>query len=94
MMKPVSEKDGFIRALKIWPLIYHKLVRPIILREWFPILTEIRAMLDERGMFCSSFWVSYPDLPTKTRNIGRKVCSRSLDSSHSAFYVESCPKIG
>jgi len=31
---------------------------------------EIRAMLDERGMFCSSFGVSYPDLTTKTREVG------------------------
>jgi sugar phosphate isomerase/epimerase len=31
---------------------------------------EIRSMLDERGMFCSSFGVSYPDLTTKTREVG------------------------
>ncbi|MBV5314152.1 MAG: sugar phosphate isomerase/epimerase [Prolixibacteraceae bacterium] len=31
---------------------------------------EIRKMLDERGMFCSSFGVSYPDLTTKTREVG------------------------
>jgi len=31
---------------------------------------EIRAMLDDRGMFCSSFGVSYPDLTTKTREAG------------------------
>ncbi len=31
---------------------------------------EIRTMLDERGMFCSSFGVSYPDLTTKTREVG------------------------
>ena len=33
--------------------------------------SEIRAMLDERGMFCSSFGVGYPDLTTKTREIGQ-----------------------
>jgi sugar phosphate isomerase/epimerase len=31
---------------------------------------EIRKMLDDRGMFCSSFGVSYPDLTTKTREVG------------------------
>lgn len=31
---------------------------------------EIRKMLDERGMFCSSFGVSYPDLTTKTTEVG------------------------
>jgi len=31
---------------------------------------EIRKMLDERGMFCSSFGVSYTDLTTKTREVG------------------------
>ncbi len=31
---------------------------------------EIRKMLDDRGMFCSSFGVSYPDLMTKTRKVG------------------------
>ncbi|MBL7968770.1 MAG: sugar phosphate isomerase/epimerase [Prolixibacteraceae bacterium] len=32
--------------------------------------SELRAMLDSRGMFCSSFGVSYPDLVTKTREVG------------------------
>jgi sugar phosphate isomerase/epimerase len=31
---------------------------------------EIRIMLDERGMKCSSFGVGYPDLTTKTREVG------------------------
>ena len=31
---------------------------------------ELRKMLDERGMFCSSFGVSYPDLVNKTREVG------------------------
>lgn len=31
---------------------------------------EIRKMLDDRSMFCSSFGVSYPDLTTKTREVG------------------------
>lgn len=31
---------------------------------------DIRKMLDERGMICSSFGVSYPDLTTKTREVG------------------------
>ena len=31
---------------------------------------EIRKMLDERGMFCSSFGFSYPDLTTKIREVG------------------------
>jgi len=31
---------------------------------------EIRKMLDERGMLCSSFGVSYPDLTNKTREVG------------------------
>jgi len=31
---------------------------------------EIRKMLDERGMFCTSFGVSYPDLTTKTAEVG------------------------
>jgi len=33
--------------------------------------SEIRKMLDERGMFCSSFGVSYPDLTNKTREVGQ-----------------------
>jgi sugar phosphate isomerase/epimerase len=32
--------------------------------------SEIRKMLDERGMICSSFGVGYPDLTTKTREVG------------------------
>ena len=32
--------------------------------------SEIRKMLDDRGMFCSSFGVGYPDLMTKTREVG------------------------
>jgi len=31
---------------------------------------DIKKMLDERGMFCSSFGVSYPDLTTKTQEVG------------------------
>ncbi len=34
---------------------------------------DIRKMLDDRGMFCSSFGVSYPDLTTKTREVGENV---------------------
>lgn len=33
--------------------------------------SDIRKMLDERGMFCSSFGVGYPDLTTKTREVGQ-----------------------
>lgn len=32
--------------------------------------SEIRKMLDDRGMFCSSFGVGYPDLMTKTHEVG------------------------
>jgi sugar phosphate isomerase/epimerase len=32
--------------------------------------SEIRKLLDNRNMFCSSFGVSYPDLTTKTREVG------------------------
>jgi sugar phosphate isomerase/epimerase len=32
--------------------------------------SEIRKMLDDRGMFCSSFGVSYTDLTTKTLEVG------------------------
>lgn len=32
---------------------------------------EIKKMLDDRGMFCSSFGVSYPDLTTKTKEVGQ-----------------------
>ena len=32
--------------------------------------SEIRKMLDDRAMFCSSFGVSYPDLTTKTSEVG------------------------
>jgi len=32
--------------------------------------SEIRKMLDDRGMVCSSFGVSYPDLTTKTKEVG------------------------
>jgi sugar phosphate isomerase/epimerase len=32
--------------------------------------SEIRKMLDDRGMNCSSFGVSYQDLTTKTREVG------------------------
>lgn len=32
--------------------------------------SEIRKMLDDRGMFCSSFGVSYPDLINKTNEVG------------------------
>ena len=31
---------------------------------------DIRKMLDDRGMYCSSFGVGYPDLTTKTREVG------------------------
>lgn len=33
--------------------------------------SDIRKMLDERGMICSSFGVSYPDLTIKTREVGQ-----------------------
>ena len=33
--------------------------------------TEIRTMLDERGMKCSSFGVSFPDLMEKTLEVGK-----------------------
>jgi len=32
--------------------------------------SEIRKMLDDRGMFCSSFGVGYPDLINKIREVG------------------------
>lgn len=32
--------------------------------------SDIRKMLDERGMICSSFGVSYPDMITKTHEVG------------------------
>jgi sugar phosphate isomerase/epimerase len=32
--------------------------------------SEIRKMLDDRGMYCSSFGVSYADLTAKTREVG------------------------
>ncbi len=32
--------------------------------------SDIRKMIDDRGMFCSSFGVGYPDLTTKTREVG------------------------
>lgn len=32
---------------------------------------ELRKLLDERDMFCSSFGVSYADLTTKTREVGQ-----------------------
>lgn len=32
---------------------------------------DIRKMLDERGMICSSFGVGYPDLTEKTREVGQ-----------------------
>lgn len=32
--------------------------------------SDIRKMLDDRNMFCSSFGVGYPDLITKTREVG------------------------
>ena len=32
--------------------------------------SDIRKMLDERGMICSSFGVSYPDITTKIREVG------------------------
>jgi sugar phosphate isomerase/epimerase len=32
--------------------------------------TEIRKMLDDRGMFCSSFGVSYPELVNKSSEVG------------------------
>jgi len=31
---------------------------------------EIRKMLDDRGMFCSSFGVGYPEITTKAREVG------------------------
>lgn len=33
--------------------------------------SDIRKMLDERRMFCSSFGVGYPDLTTKIREVGQ-----------------------
>jgi len=32
--------------------------------------SDIRKLLDERGMYCSSFGVSYPDLTNKIREVG------------------------
>jgi len=32
--------------------------------------SDIRKMLDDHGMYCSSFGVGYPDLTTKTREVG------------------------
>ena len=32
--------------------------------------SDIRKMLDDRGMYCSSFGVGYPELTTKTREVG------------------------
>lgn len=32
--------------------------------------SDIRKLLDERGMVCTSFGVGYPDLTTKTREVG------------------------
>jgi sugar phosphate isomerase/epimerase len=42
--------------------------------------SEIRKMLDDRGMFCSSFGVSYTDLTTKTLEVGAN--AKTLGASY------------
>lgn len=41
---------------------------------------DIRKMLDDRGMFCSSYGVGYPDLSTKLREVGEN--ARTLGAKY------------
>ena len=54
---------------------------------------ELRKMLDERGMRCTSFGVSYPDLVNKTSEVaqnaktfGASFRSGRMDSTRWSFY--------
>ena len=52
---------------------------------------EIRKMLDERSMFCSSFGVSYPDLTTKTREVGENAKALGANYVRVAFIAHEGP---
>ena len=52
---------------------------------------EIRKMLDERNMFCSSFGVSYPDLTTKTREVGANAKTLGAKYVRVAFIAHEGP---
>jgi len=53
--------------------------------------SEIRKMLDERGMLCSSFGVSYPDLTTKTREVGANAKTLGAKYVRVAFIAHEGP---
>jgi sugar phosphate isomerase/epimerase len=53
--------------------------------------SEIRKMLDDRGMFCSSFGVSYPDLTTKTREVGTNAKMLGADYVRVAYIAHEGP---
>ncbi|MEI6141928.1 MAG: sugar phosphate isomerase/epimerase [Mariniphaga sp.] len=53
--------------------------------------SEIRKMLDERAMFCSSFGVSYPDLTTKTREVGANAKTLGANYVRVAYIAHEGP---
>ena len=53
--------------------------------------SEIRKMLDDRAMFCSSFGVSYPDLTTKTREVGANAKTLGANYVRVAYIAHEGP---
>jgi sugar phosphate isomerase/epimerase len=53
--------------------------------------SEIRKMLDNRNMFCSSFGVSYQDLTAKTREVGANAKTLGARYARVAFIAHEGP---
>ena len=53
--------------------------------------SETRKMLDDRSMFCSSFGVSYPDLTTKTSEVGGNAKTLGAKYVRVAFIAHEGP---
>jgi alpha-L-fucosidase len=53
--------------------------------------TELRAMLDERGMYCSSFGVSYGDALNKTKEVGEKAKTLGAKFVRVAWIMDKAP---
>lgn len=52
---------------------------------------EIRKMLDDRGMVCTSFGVGYPDLTTKTREVGANAKALGAKFVRVAYIPHTAP---
>lgn len=52
---------------------------------------ELRQLLDERDMFCSSFGVSYSDLTTKTREVGQNAKTLGAKFVRVAWITHEAP---